>query len=174
MNGLNNVTNAIEKARLLRDQGKFEEALKILDLIYENNPNSEDVKDILVETLFEYGGYLNDYYSLEYEKARQVFERITILNPKNYRAHYNLGIAFFNLGQIENAKRSFEKALKIKPDYKYCFYNLGLAYESIDKFEEALKYYEQALEIDPQFSYALAAQSQIRRKLDEMKGMKIK
>ena len=166
------MTNSIEEVKLLKDQEKFEEALKILDLLFENNPDSEDVKELLVETLFEYGGYLNDYYSLEYEKAKHVFERITILSPKNYRAHYNLGIAYFNLDQIEKAKRSFEKALEIKPDYKYCFYNLGLAYESIENFEEALKYYEQALEIDSQFSYALTAQSQIRRKLDEIKRMK--
>jgi len=169
MNDLN-----IEKAKLLKDQGKIQEALKILELLYGNNPNSEDVKDLLVETLFEYGGYLNDYYTLEYEKAIQIFERITILRPKSYRAHYNLGIAYFNVGQIEHAVYSFEKALEIKPDYKYCFYNLGLVYESLEKFEEALKYYEQALEIDPQFSYALAAQSQIRRKLDEIKRIRIK
>ncbi|MFW9971226.1 MAG: tetratricopeptide repeat protein, partial [Candidatus Odinarchaeota archaeon] len=121
----------------------------------------------------DYGGYLNDCYTLEYEKARQVFKRITKLNPKSYRAFYNLGIACFNLGQLEKAIIYFEKALKIKPDYKYCLYNIGLVYEDREKYEEALKFYEQALEIDPNFLYAITARSEIRRKLDMLKQMKI-
>jgi tetratricopeptide (TPR) repeat protein len=174
MNNSNNATDPLEKVKVLKAQEKFEEALEILDLLYSNQPNSEDIKNLLIKTLFEYGGYLNDYYSSDYEKAKKIFERIIALSPNNYRAYYNLGITYFNLGQIENARSSYETALKIKPDYKYCYYNLGLAYESIERYEEALKYYEQALEIDPNFSYALTAQSQIRHKLDEIKRMKIK
>ena len=174
MNNSNNVADPIEKVKILKAQAKFEEALKILDLLHMYNPNSVDIKNLLIKTLFEYGGHLNDYYSLDYEKAQKIFERIITLSPNNYRAHYNLGITYFNLGQIENARSSFETALKIKPDYKYCYYNLGLAYESIERYEEALKYYEQALEIDPHFSYALTAQSQIRQKLNEIKRMKAK
>jgi len=159
----------LEKAKILRSQEKYEEALKILEHLYENNPESGEIKDILIDTLFNYGGYLNDYYTLEYEKAKQLFERITIISPKNYRAHYNLGIAYFNLGQIENAKKSFEIALKIKPDYKYCLYNLGLLYEDMEQYEDALNLYEKALEIDSNFAYALTARSQIRKKLDDLR-----
>ena len=173
MKNSNNSTVPIEKAKRLKNQEKFEEALVILDVLYKNNPNSEEIKNLLIETLFDYGGYLNDYYTQEYEKAKQIFKRITNLSSNNYRAHYNLGIAYYNLTEMENAKNSFETALKIKPDYKYCFYNLGLIYEAIEKYEEALKNYEKALKIDPDFTYALAAQSQIRRKLDELKRMRI-
>ncbi|MFX1309106.1 MAG: tetratricopeptide repeat protein [Promethearchaeota archaeon] len=172
MKNSNNSTDLVEKAKSLKNQDKFEEALEILEKLYETIPNSDEIKELLIETLFEYGGYLNDYYTLEYKKAKQIFEKITELSPNNYRAHYNLGIAYFNLGQTENAKSCFEKALKINPVYKYCYYNLGLVYESIERYEEALKYYDQALEIDPHFSYALSAQAQIRRKLDELKRLK--
>lgn len=169
----NKTKDLIEKAKILKSQENFEEALEILGELYKINPNSEEVKNILIETLFDYGGYLNDSYILEFDKARESFKRITELSPKSYRAHYNLGIAYFNLNQIENAKNSFETALKIKPDYKYCLYNLGLIYEATEMYEEALIYYEKALEIDPSFSYALAAQSQIRQKLDQVKRMKV-
>ncbi|MCK4780662.1 MAG: tetratricopeptide repeat protein [Candidatus Lokiarchaeota archaeon] len=159
----------LEEVRRLKSQEKYEEALKILEDLHENYPNSEEIKKILIDTLFDYGGYLNDYYTMEFEKAKQSFERITILSPKNYRAHYNLGIAYFNLGQMDNAKNSFEKALTIKPDYKYCLYNLGLIYEDLEQYEEALNYYEQALEIDSNFTYAITARSQVRQKLDDLK-----
>ena len=159
----------LEEVRSLKSQEKYKEALKILEGLYENDPNSEEIKKMLINTLFDYGGYLNDYYTMEYEEAKQSFEKITILSPKNYRAYYNLGIAYFNLGQMDNAKNSFEKALTIKPDYKYCLYNLGLIYEDLEQFEEALNYYEQALKIDSNFTYATTARSQIRQKLDDLK-----
>ena len=169
MKNSNSRTQLLEEAKSLRSQEKYEEALEILEHLYENKPESGEIKEILIDSLFIYGGYLNDYYTLEYEKAKQLFERITIISPKNYRAHYNLGIAYFNLGQMENAKRSFEIALKIRPDYKYCLYNLGLLYEDMEQYEEALNLYEKALEIDSNFTYALTARSQIRKKLDDLR-----
>lgn len=169
MNNSNNITNLLEKAKLLKSSNRYEEALKILEDLYDQYPSSEEIKTTLINTLFDYGGYLNDYYTLEYEKARQIFERITILSPKNYRAYYNLGIAYYNLGQTDNAKNSFETALRIKPDYKYCLYNLGLIYEDLEQYQEALRYYEQALEIDSNFTYALTARAQVRQILDDLK-----
>lgn len=169
MKNLKPTENLLEEARILKNQEKYDEALKILEELYKNYPNSEEIKNLLIETLFDYGGYLNDYYTMGFEKAKQLFERITILSPKNYRAHYNLGIAYFNLGQMDNAKNSFEIALTIKPDYKYCLYNLGLIYEDLKEYQEALNYYEQALEIDSNFTYAITARSQIRKKLDDLK-----
>jgi len=173
MENSNDAKDLIEKAKSLKNQEKFQEALEILDKLYKNYPNSEEVKEILIKTLFDYGGYLNDYYTQKYEKAKHIFERITKLSPNNYRAFYNLGIACFNVDQLDKAIIFLEKALKIKPDYKYCLYNLGLVYEDMEKYEVALKFYEQALEIDPNFSYALAARSEMRRKLDSLKQMNI-
>lgn len=173
MKNSNNTKQLFEEAKILKIQEKYEEALEILEHLYENNPHSEEIKNTLVNTLFDYGGYLNDYYTLEFKKAKKIFKRIVNLNPDNYRAHYNLGIAYFNLYQMEKAKICFETALKIKPDYKYCLYNLGLIYEEMEMYEKALSYYEKALQIDPDFSYALAAQSQIRKKLDDLRRMKV-
>ncbi|UCC18807.1 MAG: tetratricopeptide repeat protein [Promethearchaeota archaeon] len=170
----NESTDVIEKAKNLLNQEKFEECIEILENLHGEKPNSEEIKNLLIKALFNYGGYLNDYYTLEYEKAKQIFERITKLSPKNYRAFYNLGLAYFNLNKIKEARKSFEIALKIKPDYKYCLYNLGLIYENKEEYTEALKYYDHALEIDPNFTYAITARSHVRRKLDQLKRMKIK
>ena len=158
-----------EKAKLLKDSDDYENSLVILEELNKENPKSSEIQKLLIDTLFAYGGYLNDFYTLKYEKAKETFERILILEPDNYRGHYNLGIAFFNLGEMKKAKNSLTKALKIKPDYKYCFYNLGLIFEETGKFRKALGYYEKALKVDPDFIYALTARSQVRDKLDELK-----
>jgi tetratricopeptide (TPR) repeat protein len=164
----------IEKATNLKKQKKFQEALEILEKLYKENTNSDEVKNLLITVLFEYGGYLNDYYTQGYNEAKNCFERITEINPNNYRAVYNLGLAYFNSGQLDEAINYLQKALKIKPDYKYCLYNLGLVYEEMERYEEALKFYEKALEIDHDFAYALTARSEMRRKLDKLKQMNAK
>ncbi|MFX1346427.1 MAG: tetratricopeptide repeat protein [Promethearchaeota archaeon] len=164
-----NIDKLIKEAKELTNQERFDEALEILEKLFTDNPHSEDVKKSLLETLFIYGGYLNDEYILQYEKAKDMFKRIIEIDPTNYRAHYNLGIANFNLDDLEKAKDCYEEAARIKPDYQYCFYNIGLVYETKGDLQEALKYYEKALEIDPTFPYALSARSSILSNLDELK-----
>ncbi|MFW9867216.1 MAG: tetratricopeptide repeat protein, partial [Candidatus Thorarchaeota archaeon] len=151
---------------------EFKEALEILDTLSKNNPESKQVKKYLIDTLLNYGGYLNDEYVLKYKEAEKIFKRVIEIDPTNYRAHYNLGIVNYNLDDIEKAKQCYEEAIRIKPDYKYCFYNLGLAYEKEGDLMKALKYYEKALEIDPKFPYAFNARNQILANLNELKKSK--
>jgi tetratricopeptide (TPR) repeat protein len=167
------IEELLEKAVNLRTQEKFEEAVEILEALYMNNPNSENVKKCLLETLFSYGGYLNDDFILKYETAKEMFSRIIEIDPNNYRAYYNLGIANFNLSNIKEAKECYEKAIRIKPEYKHCLYNIGLVYENEGDLQEALKYYEKALEIDPKFPYASNARNQILSNLEELKRRKL-
>lgn len=164
-----NIEELIKKTKELTNQERFEEALEILENIFANNTNSKEVKESLLETLFSYGGYLNDEYTLQYEKAKDMFKRIIEIDPSNYRAHYNLGIANFNIDEIEKAKKCYEEAIRIKPDYKHCLYNIGLIYEREGNLQEALRYYEKALEIDPKFPYATSARSHILSNLDDLK-----
>ena len=163
------IEGLLEKAKKFANQEKFKEALEILENLYKNNVNSEEVKKNIIETLFTYGGYLNDEYTLQYHEAKEMFKRIIQIDPNNYRAHYNLGIANFNLENIEQAKQCYEKAIKIKPDYKHCFYNMGLIYEEEGNLQEALKYYNKALEIDSHFIYAINARNQILTNLESLK-----
>jgi tetratricopeptide (TPR) repeat protein len=167
------IEELIKQAKELTNQERFDEAIEILEKLLANNPYSEDIKKSLVETLFIYGGFLNDEYTLQYEKAKDMFKRIIEIDPTNYRAHYNLGIANFNLNNLEKAKECYEEAVRIKPDYHYCFYNIGLIYERKGNLQEALKYYEKTLEIDPTFPYANNARSYILSNLDDLKKSSI-
>ena len=168
MKALNSIQEIIEKAQKLKNEEKFEEAIKLLQDLYQKKPNLEVIKKNLIDLLFSYGSYLNDEYIVEHEKAIEIFKKIISLEPKNYKAHYNLGIAYFNLGQIESALESYKVAIEIKPDYKFCYYNIGLVYESKNNLEEALKYYNCALDIDPKFPYAVHSREFLRKKIDSL------
>ncbi|MFX1477483.1 MAG: tetratricopeptide repeat protein [Promethearchaeota archaeon] len=166
------VEDLLKKAKELTQKHEFKEALEILEKLSRNNPDSSQVKKNLIDTLLNYGGYLNDEYVLKYKEAEKIFKKVIEIDPTNYRAHYNLGIVNYNLDDIEKAKLCYEEAIRIKPDYKHCLYNLGLAYEKEGDLMEALQYYEKALEIDPKFPYAFNARNQILANLHELKKSK--
>ena len=158
---LNEKEKIIEKAKELVDNEDFEEAIKILE-DFIRNQSDNNVKNCLIDALFAYGGYLNDDYVLEYEKSIAYFKRIIELDPKNYRAHYNLGIAYFNLNLFEEALDSYNTSISLKPDYKHGYYNIGLLHEATENLEDAIRAYEKALEIDPKFVYAIHALKAIK------------
>jgi len=162
----------LEKAKKLVDNEDFEKGIEILEDLFKKSPDL-DIKKSLIDALFVYGGYLNDYYVLEYEKAVKSFKRIIEIDPHNYRAHYNLGIAYFNLELFEEALNACKIAIAIKPDYKHCHYNIGLIYEEREKLEKAIEAYQKALKIDPEFAYAKQALMAIRQKLDNLKKTEI-
>jgi len=155
----------IEKARVLIKNEEFEKAIKIFEDLYQEKPNP-DIKNNLIDALFAFGGFLNDEYVLEYQKSISIFQRIIDIDPENYRAHYNLGIAYYNLNLFEEALNSYKMAILINPDYKHSYYNIGLLHEATENFEKAVKAYEKALEIDPNFVYAMHALKAVRMNLD--------
>jgi tetratricopeptide (TPR) repeat protein len=157
--------NLIEKAKDHVKSEEFEKAIKILENLYQQQ-SDVDIKNNLIDALFAYGGYLNDYYVLEYDESINFFKRIIELDSENYRAHYNLGIAYFNLNRFEEALNAYKIALSIKPDHKHVYYNIGLLHEKTENLENAIEAYEKALEIDPNYIYAMHSLKAVRVNLD--------
>jgi len=159
------VEKLLEKARKLKDEENFEEALKIIQELILDDPENEIIKKFYIELLFTFGYHLNDQYIEGYERAADIFGKIIEIDPENYRAIYNRGIAYFYMEKMDQALSCFSKAIELKPDYKFPYYNIGLVYETTGKFYEALSYYDRALEIDPDFLYALHAKDDVRKQI---------
>jgi len=164
---LENINDIFLKIEKFKETKNFEAAIKILEESYERFPNSEEVKKELLKTLFEFGIYLSDEFNSRFEESINQFKRLIEIDQNNYRAYYNLGISYFNIGLFEEALKSYNKALEIKPDYTYCYYNIGLIYEVRNDLKRALEYHQNALKVDPQFRYAQQAVKDIREQLDE-------
>ncbi len=155
----------IEKAINLKNHQDFEKSLDILENLYKEHPESQEIKENLVDVLFSFGFNLNDELCQKYEEAIKYFLRILEIDKKNYRAYYNLGIAYFNLDMKNEALRAYDESLKIKPDYEHVYYNKGLIYELMEKNDIALSLYKKALEINPKFIYAAQAQEDLKRRI---------
>ena len=153
----------------MKNEKRYEESIEVLEDIFKNNPQSDEIRRELINVLLSCGVYLSDEFVMEFEKAIKYFNKILEIDPNNYRAIYNIGIAHFNMGDMNKAMRAYNDAIKIKPDYKHCYYNIGLIYELMDNLKESLKFYKKALEIDPKFIYALQAKKNIKQRLKAQK-----
>ncbi|HEY9844128.1 MAG TPA: tetratricopeptide repeat protein, partial [Candidatus Obscuribacterales bacterium] len=68
-------------------------------------------------------------------------------------AHYNLGLAYDDVGKPELAIAAYQQALKLQPAYARPLNNLGYIYERQGKLDMALSYYTRALETEPEALY---------------------
>ena len=82
--------------------------------------------------------------------AQDLYNQVLKINPNYFDAHYNLGIIFKELGELEKAKDCYEKAIEIDPLNKKYMVAYGYVllilndklkgYEYIDKVEGVIKF----------------------------------
>jgi len=76
------------------------------------------------------------YKKGEYEKAIQAYEFVLDTHLEAPEIYFNLGNAYYKMGEISPAILNFERALLLSPDDKDIQYNLDLARKHVlDKFE---------------------------------------
>jgi tetratricopeptide (TPR) repeat protein len=70
-------------------------------------------------------------------RARQLAESLTILYPRDERAHSALGILYSGTQQYDKAIVEYQKAIELDPKYSIAYNQLGYAYRSVRKMEAA-------------------------------------
>jgi len=68
--------------------------------------------------------------------------------------HYNLGIDYYNVGQLDSAILEFRIAITFKPDYASAYNNLGNAYYDKGLSTAAIECYEKAVRVSPNYAFA--------------------
>ena len=124
---------------LIKKGNFFDAKTKCLEIINENNNNSEFF-NIFAIILFQLK---------EYEESISKWKKAIELNPKYFFAYNNLGNAFLKLKKYDQALINFNKAIEIKPDYFEAFNNRGNTLLRLQKYEDALVNYDKAIEIKP-------------------------
>ena len=71
-------------------------------------------------------------YAGELEDAKEEVRK----NPDDAEAHFNLGVAYENLGMYKEAIEPYKQAIRIDPDYAMAHNNLGVAYGELGKHQE--------------------------------------
>ncbi len=87
-------------------------------------------------------------------KSRDALEKVLMIRPEDKVAHYNLGVVYKRLAQMERAREELKKAIRLcNPDedrYLLCasWLQIGSVYEEQGFFDEAKESYLKAREFD--------------------------
>jgi hypothetical protein len=76
------------------------------------------------------------------------YKRAVEIYPGHPDAWFNLGVAYFNLGEKENAMQSYRKAAEVNPHLKDPLKELGGMYYNEHRNDSALYYFRRVLNLD--------------------------
>lgn len=83
-----------------------------------------------------------------FTEAIVVYKKSIELDSYNPPAFYNLGNAYYMLGQYDNSINSYQMALKRKPDSAECYFNLATAYNDKGDTKQAAHHFRTSLRYD--------------------------
>ncbi|CAF3676730.1 unnamed protein product [Rotaria socialis] len=148
--------------RLKSEQGKYEEAAKLLEvsLAIDQTSLPEDDADMAIT----YGNISSVYYqqgnyskALEFSvKDLEIKKKPLPPNHPDLAISYNtIGLVYGGMGNYTKATESYEKTLKIveialppnHPNSAIAFSNIGQIYQKMGEYSKALECYEKDLEI---------------------------
>lgn len=105
-------------------------------------------------------GFLNE--------AKNSLTQAVGLAPTEAKIHYNLGLAYARLGQIDQSIAILEKTVEMKRDYKEARYALAIMYEEAGQEESAIQQLEFIYSnIDPADTQVLQELNILKSKTDE-------
>ncbi len=87
-------------------------------------------------------------------KSRDALEKVLMIRPGDKVAHYNLGVVYKRLGQMERAREELKKAIRLgnsqEDAYLVCasWFQIGLVYSEQGFFDEAKEAFLKARELD--------------------------
>lgn len=116
-------------------------------------------KQEAAEEHFKRGNELS--LSGDFEEAIVEYEQALEIEPENVDLMSNLGVAYYNLGQLDKAIEQYSQALEIAPNDPDIHSNLAAAYVqeyqlsgALERLESALEEYQKAVELNPTLAQA--------------------
>ena len=78
-----------------------------------------------------------------------MFRRVTELTPDNRWGYNNLGLAYYNVVQLDQAAAMWHRTLQLQPDAG-AYSNLGVVYFYTGHHADSARMFEKAAELEPQ------------------------
>ncbi len=94
-------------------------------------------------------------------EAKTVYENVLKSDPNKAAAYTNLGVVYYQQGDLDGAITQFEKALAIEPQDAETQYMLGAAYVQKNDLTSAEKAFQQALTVKPDLAQALIGRGNV-------------
>jgi len=91
----------------------------------------------------------------KYLEAKNLLEKILIIDPNIFEANHNLAILNLQIGDIDNSILYFEKSKKLNPKFPQLYFNLALAYDKKGEVDQAINNFKKVAELDSNNSLSL-------------------
>jgi tetratricopeptide (TPR) repeat protein len=95
------------------------------------------------------------------ERMRDRSLELLRTQPDSARAHFDLGLSYYHLGQTGNATRAFERCLQIEDAYPAAHFQLCYGHQGLESL--AMSSLSRALELDPSDAAAAAELQELQR-----------
>ncbi len=82
------------------------------------------------------------------ERAAGAYRKAISINPRNQRAHANLGAVLESMGKPEESERHYRTALEISPDDAEVHYRMAALRRRLGDAEDAIRHYQEAIRLN--------------------------
>jgi Tfp pilus assembly protein PilF len=160
---------------MLRDEGRWEEALPYVEKGVQLSPDYTDAKVRLAEVYFNLKKYPeaieisnqaltkepNNISALQFRgsalgasgqpaQAMVDFQKILELDPENRHGIFNLAMAQKDAGQLPQVVETLTRLINIQPDFPNAYYERGFSYGRMGMFSHAHDDMEKSIQYQPQ------------------------
>lgn len=142
-----------------------EDALVLLDLAMEADPNDPSFPNTLGSLMFQ---------TQRFAEAEKAFRRAAAINGRLAEVHGNLGNTLKALDRLEEAVESYRRALELRPNAPEMHHFLATTLRALGRLEEAVESFRGALALAPEYleaRYALAEALNALGRLDESEAL---
>jgi eukaryotic-like serine/threonine-protein kinase len=87
----------------------------------------------------------------ENQEAEEYFHQSIIADPRNSKAHCNLGISLQKIGRLTEAEDHLRTSISISPTDPISIFNLGNILADEGRLNEAIIEYEKAIKLNPRY-----------------------
>lgn len=88
----------------------------------------------------------------QYPEAIEAYKELLKAEPRNASLLNRLGMAYFNMSELDQAKKYYERAIKADKHFADALNNLGVVWYQKKKYRRAVSYYKQAIALRPELA----------------------
>lgn len=128
----------IEYIRELISDCRWDDAMELIQLAMEEEPDNIDYSYELARIFMELGNWASAISNLE----------LVVEKTRNHLLYYMLGEAYQADGQIDRAIGAYLKAIMLSEKFAVAYKNLGVLFLGRGDKESAIEYFEDYLKLD--------------------------
>jgi tetratricopeptide (TPR) repeat protein len=137
----------LQLSEILAERGDYLKSEQVVQKLLKLDPANSPGKEQRVRVMSQYGRQLIKD-GLPAEAARK-FGEVTRLQPDNFDAKVQHGVALVRAGDYSAAAAVLESIIELRPDYLPGYDNLSFVLAQLGRLDDAEKACLQALKIDP-------------------------